>query len=391
MKYFLFPLCISAIKCPGKDDLPPTTLNNGEFAKPRIIENPEGGEECFTNEYTSEYDIGMKNSFQQDSIFRKNCGAGQMSSGNYDGECIPTPPGFYRPASVSKTDVYVCNAGYICKAGSTSGSPADGRCPAGYACRAGTTNSTVGGYPELCKKGYFALAGSGECYECPEGSYTDVDGQGSCAQCPPGYYCPFPFSSPLQCLPGFYCPGNTKEQIACEENQIQPETAQISCIDCSVPLIGHNNQCVCPDGYYKAGVAALAQNDCVECPAGSKCQFNEQVLCDVGFYSSVGQAQCTMCTSTQYCNETGMSAPMECSDYPDLCAATGEIRSKLELDILYFIHFWCNFFPTIFSTSTTQSTDFNITETSSDSVTTTFISITERENTTSSGILTTVF
>jgi hypothetical protein len=127
-----------------------------------------------------------------------------------------------------------------------------------------------------CPKGAESAAGSSsvsDC-QCPSGEYLS---NSQCLACPIGHFCLDNRQRP--CLPGTF--SALEGQSLC-----QP------CPSRSQSLLSGGSSassCQCQAGYF------LDAGDCVQCPAGSFCQFNVKAICDINSTSAPGALSCTPC------------------------------------------------------------------------------------------------
>lgn len=230
-------------------------------------------------------------------------------------ECIPAPPGFYIATAGASTldSTHECTAGYYCKLGSYTPTPAGGtvtshltkqllytniggpcqsgyycptatpkmipctpgylchgtqvtvpsvKCPMGKYCEQGSDNSN--GNKKSCDRGYYCIEGSAEPIPCPAGSYSNslnLEKESDCTVCPPNYYCPniratTYDSTNHKCAPGFTCPASSvqpRHTICPLGNKCAQTVNPVACD----PVAGEYQDqmgatvCLtCPVGYY---------------------------------------------------------------------------------------------------------------------------------------------
>ena len=273
-------------------------------------------------------------------------------------DCLECEPGWYCPRHGMSFMIHRCPPGHFCGLGQSSGTenpcPAGTfsdefgnedenkciRCPERRSCREGTGGSVR---PLVCPPGYFCPGGSDPdtkqltppfpngpgvaTFGCPPGTYSPFDNLASddeCLECPEGWYCEGAndqVSGP--CATGHYCPRGTahQEQNPCphgtftsETNLTHPEQCTV-CPKGSFCPLGSSSPLACPSGFFSnitgVGADSETQHHCILCPAGYKCtgvdSFGEQGTvnperCMTGFFSSPGEANCTVCPKGHFCD-----------------------------------------------------------------------------------------
>eukprot|EP00347_Sterkiella_histriomuscorum_P018896 403343756 len=207
-----------------------------------------------------------------------------------------------------------CSAGYFCKTGSPSATPAInltlsfnngyitmyGICPRGNYCPIGSED------PSPCPIGFY-LNGEGgraqsDCLKCQAGSFCEEVGLAiPNGHCDLGYYCEAGSDSIYQneCPVGHYCQKGSPNPQKCLPGSFQPQTGQPFCIECN-------------PGYY----CNFNSSTETTCPAGSYCQNNtksaDQFLCPAGTYNEFEGKQnktaCLKCEADKYCKIPGASS-----------------------------------------------------------------------------------
>ena len=133
-----------------------------------------------------------------------------------------------------------CEAGYFCKSGAISATPAInltlaiyssyidfyGICPRGYYCPEGSVT------PTPCPVGYY-LDGEGgqalgDCIKCQAGKYCDVAGLDTpIGLCDPESYCPALSTSKTErtCTSGHYCEEGSPNPVTCPSGSLVVSSA----------------------------------------------------------------------------------------------------------------------------------------------------------------------
>eukprot|EP00347_Sterkiella_histriomuscorum_P024098 403332318 len=214
-----------------------------------------------------------------------------------------------------------CSAGYFCKTGSPSATPAInltlsinsgyitkyGICPRGNYCPIGSED------PTPCPIGYY-LNGEGgnalsDCVKCQAGSYCDATGlavpKGNCDL---GYYCEAGSDSIQEtvCPVGHYCLEGSTNALICLSGKFQATTGQSTCDDCTAGNFcsySSSTETTCPAGSY--------------CPANSKSA--DQYLCPSGTFNELTGSSdivdCLTCEVDKYCKIPGASTSDVSTDY----------------------------------------------------------------------------
>ena len=242
---------------------------------------------------------------------------------------FPCEPGHACAAGTATPYASPCPPGYhsdslfLTTADSTTCSD----CPAGFACEGGTNSLTKPMVP--CAKGYYCPLNTQTPTDnaCPAGTYswrTDLKSSGECFNCPAGSYCSGGLTEPDGlCDPGYYCEANS---VTATENECPAGTyssasgltTAAECLPCpmgsycnnnanslaavpptTVGLTGHN---LCPAGTYnpftnvafESETTATAEGStsfCLDCPAGNECPNAGTIVptaCGTGMYSASG-------------------------------------------------------------------------------------------------------
>ena len=274
-----------------------------------------------------------------------SCADGTWASVN-ESTCQPCAAGFACPTRTMNHEVG-CPVGSYAREGSGSCT----YCSAGWACPSTSPiNGVSAREPYACQVGSYAYANSTSCtpcpamqycpdttssqmYPCPTGFYS-LSGASNCTLCPDGFACPsnsttghplicstgeaslFPHTSCSACPAGYKCPDPT-QLIECTLGQYSPE-GTLTCLECpagyecstasATPTacqIGHYSQgglAQCLDcnstcgGYYIANYTGAQY--CIACPAGHSCStnYNDPETCLPGYYSKLGDQECTHCS-----------------------------------------------------------------------------------------------
>jgi hypothetical protein len=216
-------------------------------------------------------------------------------------DCLPCLPGKACTTTGLPDPNTDCSAGYYCKQGASSATPAE---------------SDSGG---PCKSWGYCPPSSTRTLPCPPGKYNDVASSTSstaCKTCPAKKFCVGDPDNPVQdCKAGFYCTGGAvndsqnpasagrysgagaSNDIQCAVRTYQPAQGQSSCL-------------TCPVGFY-CDVTGMASPNL--CTAGNYCPVDSQnpTACPVGTYSGFQglqeSADCVECIQGRACASTGMS------------------------------------------------------------------------------------
>ncbi|CDW71824.1 gcc2 and gcc3 domain-containing protein [Stylonychia lemnae] len=247
------------------------------------------------------------------------------------------------------TSVKPFNPDYSCKAGYYCQKSVQYPCPQGtYNPVIGAANSsycleTPAGYysdkeastqykTNICPEGYFCPKGSisGKDYQCPEGSYRNIQGATSasdCGTCPTGHYCPTESREVFVCPQGYYCPQSSVYAIPCpvgtfgaskglrEESECTPCYAGRYCSQKGLS----EPDGLCDAGYYCiSGAYTATPTDNITgnvCPAGGYCGLGSKKpsFCEPGKYNpSIGKSvksDCKQCDPGYYCSGSSSSTP----------------------------------------------------------------------------------
>ncbi len=160
------------------------------------------------------------------------------------------------PGTNSPSCDAVCNPGYVCPPGSTTGAPPDSLCPAGqyafagalacancaagYACTVGSGSPTPGA--NVCSAGRWSAAGAVSCTDCAAGYVGTTAGASSAncsGPCPAGQWGVAGASSCSLCPTGRFgnvsamtspnCTGPCDEGFACDPGSTSPTPAGSQC------------------------------------------------------------------------------------------------------------------------------------------------------------------
>ncbi|KAJ8397174.1 hypothetical protein AAFF_G00440080 [Aldrovandia affinis] len=235
--------------------------------------------------------------------------------------CIVCPPGKFCPAVGLSEPAGDCQAGFWCRGGARSPSPADGvtgvPCPAGQYCPTGTMA------PAPCPLGTW-WNGTGRrspegCQPCPGGFYCDSPGlTAPSGPCSAGFYCTERAVTPApsddiaggRCPAEHYCPIGTTQPVPCEPGTFITVTQATECWPCPpgrycvdgktqlcpagfyCPEGSGYDQRSCPEGTYGTGTGLTAVSQCRECDPGHFCGRRNATdvtgLCQEGYYCSRG-------------------------------------------------------------------------------------------------------
>ena len=261
------------------------------------------------------------------------------------GECLPCPPGLYKPQIGPDQCL-------LCPSGTYNPDPA-----------AVSVSSCL-----LCPPGKIAnLAGSGQCELCAKGKYQDQPGQTQCLSCPTNSSSESGSDSlsSCKCAPGFSfeqswsdlgffksvcraCSlGKFKQVIGnepcslCEEGKYSDRSGMEGCKSCglhSFSQAGSTTQqaceCIpayeytpetqvcnlCPMGKFKYW---LGRDGCEECPAGTfnpnlgkKYQWSACQACGIGTFSDrTGRAECDRCEQGSFQPKQGQTQCFACPEH----------------------------------------------------------------------------
>jgi len=226
-------------------------------------------------------------------------------------ECTTCPSRRFCDNEALTNDTGLCDAGYWCKEGASSGQPDDdpndkfGKCPTGgYYCTEGSHA------PRPCPPGRYSplpkdrLKSIDECDQCLAGEYCEVGAQTTTSgPCDAGYYClkGSPSKQPNTtygdiCPPGTYCPAGSSWPVPCEAGTYNNISQQASCK-------------VCPAGFF----CQANSTEPVPCPSGYWCghgtKFGYQNACPEGTFNSLIEQSsiedCVNCTAGFYCDKQG--------------------------------------------------------------------------------------
>ncbi|PIK41162.1 hypothetical protein BSL78_21986 [Apostichopus japonicus] len=220
-------------------------------------------------------------------------------------DCLDCTPGWYCPGEGRELPLALCDAGYYCPLGQNVSSPPSYRCPVGH----------------FCEEGSFAPT------RCENGTYQDVEGRSSCKECPQGYFCdntvePVVLNNDTtRCPSGHYCPPGTRydTEYPCPIgtfNNLTGDDANICPPGYFCPE-GTDNSRPCPKGTFSDGLGLEKESDCQLCTPGDYCgevgMTNTSGPCDQGYYCELGSwdPRNSTCPSGHYCEE-GSGSPEPC-------------------------------------------------------------------------------
>ena len=266
------------------------------------------------------------------------------------GSSSPTkcPAGHYCIGTRLSTFSGICEAGYICLAGSNTPRPeflktannANGYiCPKGHYCEQGATSEkpcTAGTYLNR-----IGAKSSADCINCPAGWYCSSSAADAPTElCNEGYYCPEGSTTeappPYICPIGRKCPKGSAEPQLCEPEKYQNQAGKASCIDCApgqycydgtkTTLCPAGNYCPgknvlinCPPGTYRDRTGGTERADCLDCIAGLVCEtagtVSPSIPCAPGYFCKQGAKtrfpSSGKCPSGHYCPERSKE-PIPC-------------------------------------------------------------------------------
>jgi hypothetical protein len=283
--------------------------------------------------------------------------------------CQPCTPGFVCSGSGIVTPSQLCDAGFVCPAGTAAASQL---CPSGYQCAAGTAS------PQLCDAGTFAnqsglavclpcpaayfcgmgtvnpvacppgswcpsgtqqpgqylcplgtysnrtlLASAGECTPCDYGTYCGAPGlTAPSGPCGPGHYCLLGATGPQpsdgatgdECDPGFVCGYGSAVP-----NPVPAPNATLAvgrpCLPGTFCGAGSSAEAGCPPGTYQW---SSGSSSCAPCPPGFMCAGNTSVpvLCPLRHFCPLGTAAPQACANGTFGANAGLATQAECTSCP---------------------------------------------------------------------------
>ena len=133
-----------------------------------------------------------------------------------------------------------CPPGSYCVG--TARTNTSGLCSPGYYCNGSSQSPNPDGtepWGGECSPGHFCPEGSPFERPCLAGTYANISGKAECDECPAGFYCPEMSISPQECEPGYFCRNGTGDytQNECERGTFNNETrgeTPDDCIQCPV-------------------------------------------------------------------------------------------------------------------------------------------------------------
>ena len=241
---------------------------------------------------------------------------GLCPPGQYCGPSTTTPTdcgiGKYSPASGNAlaTDCFDCIPGKYCP-NAVMANPS-GDCSVGYYCPSGSSSATA----TICPKGSYCVVGSPQPIKCPAGKYQNTDGLGACINCPEGKYCVQGSDTDgVICPQGYYCPLNTGDYkvFPCDPGTYGAATGLVKSADCTP----------CTTGQYCTNYGQSAPTP--SCSAGYYCTLNARSptpvitaqggKCTAGELCVAGSGATAPCTATYVCNAEIMSTvTVKCHD-----------------------------------------------------------------------------
>jgi hypothetical protein len=239
-----------------------------------------------------------------------------------------------------------CKAGYI-----YLGEASCSECRSGYQCPNKSTEL-------ICSTGFFSKAASTTCTACTANTYSNTAGSESCTACPANSNAAVGSTSILSCNcnNGFYKDSNLA-CVACSAGSTCTFNTMSVCAAGSFSIAGASVCSLCATGTYSGSAGSSA---CTQCPAlmttpgtgrtdldnctcatsgwfrnssttcractpGYMCPtYNQESICQKGFFSLSGASLCTACPTGTYSSNVGSSA---CTQCPALMTtfATGQI------------------------------------------------------------------
>ncbi|CEM37955.1 unnamed protein product [Vitrella brassicaformis CCMP3155] len=254
-------------------------------------------------------------------------------------ECAECSPGKYCSAPRLTSPGPDCDAGYYCRWGSDTATPAPTYCPPPTAAGAANVSCIPG---RECPSGMYCPAGSAAPLPCPPGTTGSPEGSsvpGDCGDCPAGFFCsstgtPIPCdmgfvcynrsetptptvnipSPPVQgiiCPFGYYCPAGTLTELLCVAPTYSDAEGLGECLGC-------------PAGFY-CNVDAMSNGTEFVCPKGNYCPFNvtTPIPCPPGTFADAealtSPDDCSICPRGYYCDTDGQSSPAGPCDAGFIC------------------------------------------------------------------------
>jgi len=176
--------------------------------------------------------------------------------------------------------------------------------------------------PIECPMGKYKDQTTGECTDCPDGTYNGEQNILSmCTKCPVGTYSnASPRAKCIPCSPGSYssiagaasctlCPAGKYQSNAgsptcndCPAGFYQSDTGKTFCTECPTGTFGSTAGGImcnpCPAGKYSATSKSVS---CISCPEGKYAPASGSTMCldcPIGYYNNLpGASVCTPCTA----------------------------------------------------------------------------------------------
>ena len=163
---------------------------------------------------------------------------------------------------------------------------------------------------DQCSPGQYGV--NGECFECPDGSYSSDFGSVSCSVCDTGFVVPNDDKTRCEACPAGtrWTPNNVC--APCTGNQYQPLIAQSICQSClGLATLESNTKCSLPPASWlcENGQGLNSTGSCQKCSAGTYADKLVCQPCPVGYYQDQeGQSTCKLCLSENIANVTGSNS-----------------------------------------------------------------------------------
>lgn len=267
------------------------------------------------------------------------CAAGRYGATLGLESCALCPSGFYCASPATQVPV-PCAAGRYGTTGLTS-SGCSGACLPGFWC---PLNSTAGvpcvaatscpvagsadpGAQVPCSAGWYALAGSAWCSQCPPGRFgIAASPSAACGgPCREGYFCGAGATVDTQnfCTPGYYCPAAAGAPMGCPAGSVCASMRMAAPVPCAARTFCPMNNTLsntqaCPAGFI-CGVGTVTPTPCAPgyfCPLGTSpadvLNASSRLVCPLGSTCPGGSAQAVACGGGLFCNATGLVVGFPC-------------------------------------------------------------------------------
>jgi hypothetical protein len=216
----------------------------------------------------------------------------------------------------------LCDAGYVCPAGSTSSDQV--RCTSGKyshpgasrcaSCQEGRYSVDAGTNATLwpvhsscvrCPQGYNAPStGATDCRLCNPGFYADIEGLAACKWCPGGRY------GATRGLDTSNCTAKCEQKFYCTEGSTTVAPADASCSRGTFCPEGSSTLRIVKGGLYMN----YTSYEMLMCKIGFSCLGGELIECGIAKYQDeVMQDRCKTCPPGKYGTDSGAAACIACA------------------------------------------------------------------------------